>query len=71
MNNTNRKWIFGNDLLLGAQSNVGFPAAVAVGFFGHKLNVPYNCPFIHNVYRPCTSHKVLLNHCAAFCLDKF
>ena len=40
MDNTNRKCIFGNDLLLGTQSNVGFPAAVAVGFFGHKLNVP-------------------------------
>ena len=71
MDNTNRKCIFGNDLLLGTQSNVGFPAAVAVGFFGHKLNVPYNCPFIHNAYLPCTSHKVLLNHYAAFCLDKF
>ena len=71
MNNTNRKCIFGNDLLQGTQSNVGFPAAVAVGFFGHKLNVPYNCQFIHNVYLPCTSHKVLLNHYAAFCLDKF
>ena len=71
MDNTNRKCIFGNDLLLRTQSNVGFPAAVAVGFFGHKLNAPYNCPFIHNVYLPCTSHKVLLNHYAAFCLDKF
>ena len=69
MDNTNRKCIFRNDLLQGTQSNVGFPAAVAVGFFGH--NVPYNCPFIHNVYLPCTSHKVLLNHYAAFCLDKF
>ena len=49
MENTNRKCIFGNDLLLETQSNVGFPAAVAVGFFGHKLNVPYNCSFIHNV----------------------
>ena len=66
MDNTNRKCIFGNDLLLGTQSNVGFPAAVAVGFFGHKLNVPYNCPFIHNVYLPCTSHKVLSNHNAVF-----
>ena len=36
-----------------------------------QLNVPYNCPFIHNVYLPCTSHKVLLNHYTAFCLDKF
>ena len=36
MDNTNRKCIFGNDLLQGAQSNVGFPAAVAVGFFGHN-----------------------------------
>ena len=36
MHNTNRKYIFGNDLLQGGQSNVGFPAAVAVGFFGHK-----------------------------------
>ena len=71
MDNTNRKCIFGNDLLLGTQSNVGFRAAVAVRFFGHKLNIPYNCPFIHNVYLPCTSHKVLLNHYAAFCLDKF
>ena len=36
MDNTNRKCIFGNDLLQGTQSNVGFPAAVAVavGFFG-------------------------------------
>ena len=38
MDNTNRKCIFGNDLLLGTQSNVGFRAAVAVRFFGHKLN---------------------------------
>ena len=30
MVNTNRKCIFGT------QSNVGFPAAVAVGFFGHN-----------------------------------
>ena len=37
MDNTNRKCIFGNDLLLGTQSNVGFPAAVARGFFEHKL----------------------------------
>ena len=36
MDNTNRKCIFGNDLLKGTQSNVGFPAAVAVGFFGHN-----------------------------------
>ena len=37
MDNTNRKCIFGNDLLQGAQyKNVGFPAAVAVGFFGHN-----------------------------------
>ena len=37
MDNTNRKCIFGNDLLQGTQSNVGFPAAaVAVGFFGHN-----------------------------------
>ena len=36
-----------------------------------QLNVPYYCPFIHNVCLPCTSHKVLLNHYAAFCLDKF
>ena len=36
MNNTNRKCIFGNDLLQGTQSNVCFPAAVAVGFFGHN-----------------------------------
>ena len=68
MDNMNRKYIFGNDLLLGTQSNVGFPAAIAVG---HKLNVPYNCPFIHNEYLPCTSRKVLLNHNAASCLDKF
>ena len=71
MDNMNRKCIFGNDLLLGTQSNVDFPAAVAVGFLGHKLNVPYNCPFIHNAYLPCTPHKVLLNHYAAFWLDKF
>ena len=36
-----------------------------------QLNVPYNCPFIHNVYLPCTSHMVLLNHYVAFCLDNF
>ena len=36
MDNTNIKCIFGNDLLLGTHSNVGFPAAVAVGFFGHN-----------------------------------
>ena len=36
MDNTNRKCIFGNDLLQGTQSNVSFPAAVAVGFFGHN-----------------------------------
>ena len=71
MDNTNRKCIFGNDLLLRTQSNVGFLAAVAVRFFAHKLNVPYNGPFIHNVYLPCTSHKVLLNHYAAFCLERF
>ena len=70
MNNTNRKCIFGNDLLQGTQSNVGFPAAVTVGFFG-QLYVPYNCPFFPIVYLPCTSHKVLLNHYAAFCLDNF
>ena len=34
MNNTNRKCIFGNDLLQGTQSNVGFSAAV--GFFEHN-----------------------------------
>ena len=38
MDNTNRKCIFGNDLLQGTQSNVVFSAAaaVAVGFFGHN-----------------------------------
>ena len=36
MDNTNRTCIFGNDLLQGTQSNVGFPAAVGVGFFGHN-----------------------------------
>ena len=36
MSNTNRKCIFGNDLLQETQSNVGFPAAVAVGFFEHN-----------------------------------
>ena len=36
MDNTNKKCIFGNDLLQGTQSNVGFPAAVAVGFFGYN-----------------------------------
>ena len=36
-----------------------------------QLNAPYNCPFFHIVYLPWTSHKVLLNHYAAFCLDKF
>ena len=36
MDNTNTKCIFGNDLLQGTQSNVGFSAAVAVGFFGHN-----------------------------------
>ena len=36
-NSTNRKCIFGNDLLQGTQSNVGFSAAaVAVGFCGHN-----------------------------------
>ena len=72
MDNTNRKCIFRNDLLQGTQSNVGFPATVAVGrLLWTQLNVPYNCPFFHIVYLPCTSHKVLLNHYAAFCLDKF
>ena len=33
MDNTNRKCIFGNDLLQWTQSNIGFLAAVAVGFF--------------------------------------
>ena len=70
MDNTNRKCIFRNDLLQGTKSNGGFPAAVAVGS-RTQLNVPYNCPFIHIVYLPCTSHKVLLNHYAAFCLDTF
>ena len=38
MDNTNRKCIFGNDLLQRTQSNVGFSAvaAVSVGFFGHN-----------------------------------
>ena len=36
MDNTNGKCIFGNDLLQVTQSNVGFPAVVAVGFFGHN-----------------------------------
>ena len=36
MHNTNRKCIFRNDLSQGTQSNVGFPAAVAVVFFGHN-----------------------------------
>ena len=36
MDNRNRKCIFGDDLLQGTQSNVGFQAAVAVGFFGHN-----------------------------------
>ena len=36
-----------------------------------QLNVPSNCPFFLIVYLPCTSHQVLLNHYAAFCLDKF
>ena len=37
MDNTNGKCIFGNDLLQGTQSSVGFSAAaVAVGFFGHN-----------------------------------
>ena len=70
MDNTNRKCIFGNDLLQGTQSNVGFPAVSSSRLLWTQLNVPYNCPFIHNVYLPCTSHKVLLNHYAAFCLDK-
>ena len=34
MDNTNRKCIFGNDLLQGTQC--WFPAAVAVGFFEHN-----------------------------------
>ena len=37
MDNTNRRCIFGNHLLQGTQSNVGFSAAaVAVGFCGHN-----------------------------------
>ena len=37
MDNTNRKCIFGNDLLQGTQSNVGFSAAaLTAGFFGHN-----------------------------------
>ena len=36
MNNMNRKGIFEIDLLQGTQSNVGFPAAVAVVLFGHN-----------------------------------
>ena len=60
-----REWFVTRD------TNVGFPAAVAVGFLWTQLNVPYNCPFIHKVYLSCTSHKVLLNHYAVFCLDKF
>ena len=36
MDNTNRKCIFRNDLLQETQSNVGFSAAVAGGFFGHN-----------------------------------
>ena len=72
MDNMNRKCIFGNDLLQGTQSNVVFPAAaVAVCPLWTQLNAPYNCPFFHIVYLPCTSHKVLLNHYAAFCLDRF
>ena len=35
MDNTNRKCIFGNDLLQGTQSNVVF-SAEAIGFFGHN-----------------------------------
>ena len=36
MDNTNRKCIFGNDLLQETRSNVDSPAAVAVGFVGHN-----------------------------------
>ena len=36
MDNTNRKCIFENDLSQGTHSNVGFPAAVAVCFFGRN-----------------------------------
>ena len=71
MDNTNRKCIFGNDLLQGTQSKCWFSSSSSCRLLWTQLNVPYNCPFIHNVYLPCTSHKVLLNHYAAFCLDKF
>ena len=56
MDYTNRKCIFENDLLHGTQSNGGFSAAaaVSVGFFGHILMPPYNCPFFHIVYFSCT-----------------
>ena len=70
MDNTNRKCIFVNDLLLGT-IKCWFSSSSSSRLLWTQLNVPYNCPFIHNVYLPCTSHKVLLNHYVAFCLDKF
>ena len=48
-----------------------FPSSSSSRLLWTQLNVPYNYSFIYNVYLPCTSHKVLLNHYAAFCLDKF
>ena len=66
MEDTNRKCIFGNDLLQGTQSNVGFSAAaVAVGFFGH------NCSLFRIVYLPCTSQGFVKSLCSFLCLVKF
>ena len=70
MDNTNRNCIFGNDLLQGT-IKCWFSSKSSSRLLWTQLTVPYNCPFIHNVYLPCASDKVLLNHYAAFCLDKF
>ena len=71
MDNTNRKCIFRNDFLQGTQSNVGFSSSSRSRLLWTQLSVPYNCPCFHIVYLPCTSHKVLLNHYAAFVLTGF
>ena len=62
MDNTNRKCIFGNDLLQGTQSNVGFPAAVTVGIsqgFVKSLCSFLSCQVLsrRNVF-PQMSHSI-------------
>ena len=48
MDNTNRKCIFGNDLLQGTQSNVGFfHSNSSSRLLWTQLNALYNCPFLH------------------------